>query len=177
MHLTGHGALTPDGHRFVMEDLLGGKRLVSPAEVFEVLEQLKERAEFQPAPAHDGAGDFQGPRCLNGMLVFQPAPAHNGRRETRPPSRDSTPRVGAAGAPAGSGASTSRRARRGPRVGLSAALAAAPPARRRRRRIDHEGCFGTGGFFTAEPVMQAMAMVLGKYVVAAINAVLRPSRR
>ena len=34
--------LTPDGPRLVMEDAFGGKRLVSPAELFEALESGKD---------------------------------------------------------------------------------------------------------------------------------------
>ena len=46
VHLTGHGTLTPDGPRLAMEDLLGGKRLVSPAEVLAVLERAKAMPEL-----------------------------------------------------------------------------------------------------------------------------------
>ena len=46
VHLTGHGTLTPDGPRLAMEDLLGGKRLVSPTEVLAVLERAKAMPEL-----------------------------------------------------------------------------------------------------------------------------------
>ena len=37
VHLTGHGVMTPEGPRLVMENTFGARRLVSPAELFEVL--------------------------------------------------------------------------------------------------------------------------------------------
>ncbi|WP_441286359.1 tetratricopeptide repeat protein [Sorangium sp. KYC3313] len=46
VHLSGHGVLTPDGPRLVMEDAFGGKRLVSPAELIDVLERAKSMPEL-----------------------------------------------------------------------------------------------------------------------------------
>ncbi|WP_437738072.1 tetratricopeptide repeat protein [Sorangium sp. So ce1335] len=46
VHLSGHGVLTPDGPRLVMEDAFGGKRLVSPAELIDVLERAKAMPEL-----------------------------------------------------------------------------------------------------------------------------------
>ncbi|KYF50068.1 hypothetical protein BE08_29895 [Sorangium cellulosum] len=46
VHLSGHGVLTPDGPRLVMEDAFGGKRLVPPAELIDVLERAKSMPEL-----------------------------------------------------------------------------------------------------------------------------------
>ncbi|WP_437311698.1 tetratricopeptide repeat protein [Sorangium sp. So ce388] len=46
VHLSGHGVLTPDGPRLVMEDAFGGKCLVSPAELIDVLERAKVMPEL-----------------------------------------------------------------------------------------------------------------------------------
>ncbi|WP_159397190.1 tetratricopeptide repeat protein [Sorangium cellulosum] len=46
VHLSGHGVLTPDGPRLVMEDAFGGKRLVSPVELIDVLERAKAMPEL-----------------------------------------------------------------------------------------------------------------------------------
>jgi tetratricopeptide (TPR) repeat protein len=41
VHLSGHGRLTPDGPRIVLEDAFGEKRLVSPGELLDVLRAAK----------------------------------------------------------------------------------------------------------------------------------------
>ncbi|WP_437718791.1 tetratricopeptide repeat protein [Sorangium sp. So ce448] len=46
VHLSGHGVLTPDGPQLVMEDAFGGKRLVSPVELIDVLERAKVMPEL-----------------------------------------------------------------------------------------------------------------------------------
>jgi tetratricopeptide (TPR) repeat protein len=46
VHLTGHGLVTPEGPRLVMEDTFGSQRLVSPAELIDVLEHAKAMPEL-----------------------------------------------------------------------------------------------------------------------------------
>ena len=46
VHLSGHGRLTPDGPRLVLEDAFGGKRLVAPEELLDVLKGAKAMPEL-----------------------------------------------------------------------------------------------------------------------------------
>jgi tetratricopeptide (TPR) repeat protein len=46
VHLTGHGLVTPKGPRLVMEDTFGARSLVSPAELFDVLEHARVMPEL-----------------------------------------------------------------------------------------------------------------------------------
>jgi tetratricopeptide (TPR) repeat protein len=46
VHLSGHGKLTPDGPRLLMEDAFGSTQLVSPADLLEVLQASKAMPEL-----------------------------------------------------------------------------------------------------------------------------------